>query len=219
MRERSTVAPLAVNGIETADLLKRSGRGAHIFERGLRHDAALVDVPVVAELGQRAVDLGVVAGAGDAEPGVAARIDLAETVNQRDGPGPRPLVDRGVEAELGEIERRRLQRQRNVDGGAALVDRKAEVDAGRNARAEPGDAAPGLAPIADEIGLAGRSWPRFRRPRPRSGTAGRPSPRKHRRRPDCSATRARTRMTPGLRAAPGNCCRDWSRPRRPTRRN
>ena len=29
--------------IEPPDLLKRSGRGAHIFERGFRHDTALVD--------------------------------------------------------------------------------------------------------------------------------------------------------------------------------
>src|SRR5450756_2368487 len=38
-------------GIETAALLKRSGGGADIFERGLGHDAALVLVPVIAELG------------------------------------------------------------------------------------------------------------------------------------------------------------------------
>src|SRR5665811_1993173 len=119
--------------IEPADFLQRSGRGAHIFERGLGHDAALVHVPVVAEFGQRAVDLGIVAGAGDAEPGVTARLDFSETVDQRDGPGPWPLVDRGIEAELGEIERGRLQRQGNVDRGTALVDRKADIDARRNA--------------------------------------------------------------------------------------
>ena len=77
-------------------------------------------------------------------------------MDQRDGPGPGPLVDRGVEAELGEVEGCGLQRQRNVDGGVALVDRKADIDAGREARAEPGHAALGLALIADESRLAGR---------------------------------------------------------------
>ena len=137
-------------------------------------------------------------------------------MDQRDGPGPRPLVDRGVEAELGEIERRRLQRQRHVDRGAALVDRKADIDAGRDARTEPGDAAPGLALIADEIALRAGAWPRFRRPRPRSGNAAHRWSRRRRRRPDCCAARCRSRRSPGCRAAPGNCCRDWSRPRRPT---
>src|SRR5712691_290975 len=91
--------------IETAELLQRSGRGADIFERGLRHDAALVQAPVVAELGQSSVDVGVVAGAGGPEAGISARIDFTKAVDQCDGPGPWPPVDRGVDADLGEIER------------------------------------------------------------------------------------------------------------------
>src|SRR5258708_22654530 len=58
--------------IKTAGLLKRPGRSAHIFECGFRHDPALVHVPVVAELGQRAVDMAIIGGAGDAGPGVPA---------------------------------------------------------------------------------------------------------------------------------------------------
>src|ERR1700733_5435092 len=99
----------------------------HIFESELRHDPALVEAAVIAELGQRAVDLAAVAGAGDAAAGVAAGIDIAEPVDPRDGPGPWPLVHRGVEAELGEVEGCRLQRQRNVDRGPALLDRKADI--------------------------------------------------------------------------------------------
>ena len=75
-----------------------------------------------------------------------------------EGPGPRSLVDRGVETDLGEIERGGLQRQRRVDRGVALVDRNAHVDAGRDAHAETGDAADSLAMIADEI--ADRAGPR-----------------------------------------------------------
>ena len=97
--------------------------------------------------------MSVVTGAGGAKAGVPARIDFPKTVDQRNGPGPRTLVARGVEAELGEIERGRLQRQRNVDRGSALVDRQADIDARRNACAEPCDAAPGLPMIADEIAL------------------------------------------------------------------
>jgi hypothetical protein len=57
-------------------------------------------------------------------------MDLAGAMDQRDRPGPRPLVDRGVEPELGEIERRRLQRERNIDRAMAVVDGKSDVDAG-----------------------------------------------------------------------------------------
>src|ERR1700722_16885254 len=42
--------------IEATEFLQRSGRCMDIFERGLRHDPALVHVPVVAELGQGAID-------------------------------------------------------------------------------------------------------------------------------------------------------------------
>ena len=136
--------------IEAADLLQRSGPGADIFERGLGHDAVLVLGPVIADFAERAVESRVVAGGRKAKPGVAARIDVAEAMHQRARPGPRPAVDGGVEAELGQVDRRRLQRQRHVDVGAALVDREADIDAGRDARADPGHAAPGLAAVADE---------------------------------------------------------------------
>ena len=139
------------HGIEAADLLQRTGPGADIFERGLGHDAALVPGPVIADLAQHAVEPRVVSGGRKAKAGVAARIDVAETVHHRAGPGPRPAVDGGGEAELGQVDRRRLQRQRNVDRGAALVDREADIDARRHPRADPGHAAPGLAGVADEI--------------------------------------------------------------------
>ena len=151
--------PARRDGIKPALLLKRCGGGAHIFERGLRHDAALVKAPVVAELGQRTVDVGVIIGAGKTRPRIPARINLSETMHQRDGPGPWTLVDRGVGANLGKIERCRLQRQRNVDFCVALVDRNAGVDAGRKARADPSDPAPGLTAVADEIGLCAGPGP------------------------------------------------------------
>ena len=97
--------------------------------------------------------MGVVAGAGGAEAGVSARIDFSKAVDQCDSPGPWPPVDRGIDAELGEIERGRLQRQRDIDGGMALVDRNADVNAGRDARAQAGYAAPGLTPVANKIAL------------------------------------------------------------------
>ena len=156
MRARSSRGAARRDRIEPAELLQRSGRGADIFERGLRHDTALVGAPVIAELGKRPVDFGVVAGGGETKPGVPARVHLSEAVNQRDRPSPRALVHRGVESELGEIERCRLQRQWHIDVGMALVDRKPDIDAGRDARAEPGDAATGPALVADEVAdLAG----------------------------------------------------------------
>lgn len=139
--------------IETADLLKRSGGGAHILEPRFRNEAALVDVQVVAKLAQCAVYPCVVACPGDAEPGIPARIDLSETVNQRDRPRPRSVVHGGVEAELGEIESSRLQRQRNVDRVMALVNGSAEVDARCDVGAKPCDAAPGASPIASKVEL------------------------------------------------------------------
>src|SRR4029079_12085028 len=138
------------HGIEAAELLQRSGPGADIFERSLGHDAVLVLRPVIADLADRAVESRVVAGGGETKPGVAARIDVADTVHDRAGPGPRPGVDGGIEAELGQVDRRRLQRQRHVDVGAALVDRETDIDAGSYARADPGDPAPGLSAVADE---------------------------------------------------------------------
>ena len=208
-----------MTGSRPPNLLQRSGRGADIFERGLRHDAALILAPVIAEFGQRAVDAGVVAGGGETKPGVAARIDFSEAMNQRDGPGPRALVHRGIEAELGEIERCRLQRQRHVDRGVALVDRKPDIDAGRDARADPGDAAIGPAAIADEI--AERAGPG----RNSVGLSPGPESRRlacfprRRHRPDCSARPCRNRRSPDCQAAPGNCCRGWSRLCRPTHWN
>ena len=97
--------------------------------------------------------MGAVAGTGEADTGVPHRIDGPETVDQRDRPCPRPLVDRGVHTELGEIEPGRLQRERNVDGGVALVNRNPDIDAGRHARAEPRNAAPGLTMVTGEIAL------------------------------------------------------------------
>ena len=41
----------------------------------------------------------------------------------------------------------------------ALVNRNAGVDAGRKARADPSDAAPGLTPVADEIALCAGPGP------------------------------------------------------------
>src|SRR4029453_10296622 len=102
------------------------------------------------DLAQHAVESRVVAGGRNPQSGVAARVDVAETVHGRGCPGPRPAVDGRGEAELGEIDRRRLQRQRNVDRRSALVDGKAEIDARPPARADAGDAAPGLAVVADE---------------------------------------------------------------------
>ena len=139
------------HGIEAADLLQRTGLGADIFERRLGHDAALVPGPVIADLAQDAVELRAVSGGRQPKAGVAARIDVAETVHHRAGPGPRPAVDGGGETDLGQVDRRRLQRQRNIDRGAALVDRKADIEARRHPRADPGHAAPGLSGIADEI--------------------------------------------------------------------
>jgi hypothetical protein len=63
-----------------------------------------------------------ITGSGSTEPGVPPRIDAAETAHHRYRPGPRTLVDGRVEAELRQIERRRLQRKRHVDVGAALID-------------------------------------------------------------------------------------------------
>src|SRR4051812_2027396 len=125
----------------------------HIFEPGLWHDAALVEAPVVTEFGQGSVEPGIVAGDGSPEPGVAAGVDLAKAMDQREGPGPWSLVHRAVDAELGEIDCRRLQRQRNVDRGAALINRNAKIDAGRHPRADPRNATPDVATIADKIAL------------------------------------------------------------------
>ena len=97
------------------------------------------------------------AGEAEAAAGVAARGHVAEAVNERERPGPWSPVDGGIEAKLREIERRRLQRQRHVDRRAALVDREADIDPRRDARAEAGDAAHGLALVADIVALrAGR---------------------------------------------------------------
>src|ERR1700724_3257067 len=72
---------------------------------------------------------------------------------QRDRPGPRALVDGGVEAELGQVEPRRLQRQRHIDGGAALVDGKADIDARHHPRAKARDTAHGAPLVTDIVNL------------------------------------------------------------------
>src|SRR5258708_13495482 len=46
--------------IKTAGILKRPGRSAHIFECGFRHDPPLVHLPVVPELGHRALDMPII---------------------------------------------------------------------------------------------------------------------------------------------------------------
>src|SRR5207245_1235943 len=76
-----------------------------------------------------------------------------ETVHHREGPGPRPFIKRAVEADLGHVQRRRLERERHVDVGMALIDGETEIDARRNPRAEAGDAAKCLALVADESAL------------------------------------------------------------------
>jgi len=48
--------PARRHEIEAAHLLQRPRRGTHIFEVDLRHDAALLQVPVVADFAQRAFD-------------------------------------------------------------------------------------------------------------------------------------------------------------------
>src|SRR3954468_13445661 len=122
-----------------------------IFERRLGHDAVLVPGPVIADLAQDAVEPRAVSGSRNSKPGVAARIDVAETVHHRAGPGPWPAVDGGRETDLGQVDRRRLQRQRNIDRRAALIDRQSDMDTRRHPRPDPGHTAPGLSGIADEI--------------------------------------------------------------------
>jgi len=95
----------------------------------------------------------VIARIRKSKAGVAAGANLAETVHDRKGPGPRSLVHRAVDTDLRQVERRRLQRQRHVHVGVALVDGEAEIDARGHARAETGDAANGLALVADEVAL------------------------------------------------------------------
>src|SRR5262245_33493113 len=107
-----------------------------IFERRLGHDAVLVPGPVIADLAQDAVEPRIISGGRNSKPGVTARIDVAETVHDGAGPGPRPAVDGSGETELGQVDRGRLQRQRNIDRGAALVDREADIDARRYPRAD-----------------------------------------------------------------------------------
>jgi hypothetical protein len=108
---------------------------------------------VIIELGQGAVELSAVARTRNAGAGVTVCIDRSKTVDQRHRPGPRPLVDGRIEAELGEVQRRRLKRQRHVDIGPALVCRKADIDAGRHARSETRDTATGCASVAEKLAL------------------------------------------------------------------
>ena len=132
-------------------------------------------------------------------------------MNQRDGPGPRSLVDRGIEPELGEIERGRLQRQGNVDRGVALIDGEPDIDAGRDARPYPDDAAIGAAAIADEVAQ--------RTGRGRQSVTLCPAAEPGRLRALGSAAAARIashRLAEAGRrldcpGAPENCCRGWSR--------
>jgi hypothetical protein len=95
--------------------------GADVFGCGLRHDAALLLGPVIADFSQRAIDLSGVSGRGLAKSCIPDGMDVAKTVNQGDGPGPRPPVHRRIEAELCQVEFGYLQRQRHVDGRSALI--------------------------------------------------------------------------------------------------
>src|SRR5581483_8226040 len=63
------------------------------------------------------------------------------------------LVYGGVEAELRQVERRRLQGQRHVDLGVALVDRETDVHMRHDLRAEAEYAAGGAALVTDNIAL------------------------------------------------------------------
>ena len=138
----------------------------NVFERSFRHEPALIPGPVIAELGQRAVDLAVVARAGNAERRIAAGVDLSKTVNQRHRPGPRSLVDRSVEAELSKVKVRRLHRRRDVDAGSALVDRKSDIHTGRDPRTKSGYAARSRPAHRRRNCLAGRSCSKSRRASP-----------------------------------------------------
>ena len=67
--------------------------------------------------------------------------------------GPWSLVDGKIGAELGQIERRKLEREQRVDPAMAVVDGEADVDAGRHRRAYSHDPARGHAPVAGKITL------------------------------------------------------------------
>src|SRR4051794_10174673 len=88
-----------------------------------------------------------------ARPGVAVRVDTADAMHVRAREGPWTLVDGEARADLGQIQGRPLEGQRYVDFAAALVDREAEIDAGRDSSAEAGHAAPGRAAVAGEVAL------------------------------------------------------------------
>src|SRR5260370_2124487 len=77
--------------------VQRAGRGTNIFEPELRDDAALFERPVVAELGQRAVEPRVVACAGDPKSSVAARADIAKPWTAATAQVHRPLSIEAVE--------------------------------------------------------------------------------------------------------------------------
>src|SRR5262249_27598158 len=127
--------------------------GAHIFDRALGHETDLVRGPVIADLSQRTVDRGVIARIRKSKAGVPAGMDIAKAVHCRECPGPGTFVDGAVEADLGQVQRRRLERQGHVDIGVALVDGEADIDAGRQPRAEAGAPAIGLALVTDEVAL------------------------------------------------------------------
>ena len=69
------------------------------------------------------------------------------------GKGPGTLVDGEISADLGEIEGRPLEGQRHVDLAVALVDGKADIDAGRDRGADARHAAIGLSCVARKIAL------------------------------------------------------------------
>src|SRR3954465_11014529 len=142
-----------IEWIEAANLLERDAGGADIFQCALGHDAHLVLGPVIADLGQRAVDCGAITRGRKAQAGIPAGADLAETVHQRESPGPGALVDGATEAELSQVQRRGLERERHVNVGVALVDGEAEIDTRREPRAEARDTAKGLPLVADKVSL------------------------------------------------------------------
>src|SRR3954447_12939787 len=142
-----------IEWIEAANLLERDAGGADIFQCALGHDAHVVLGPVIADLGQRAVDCGAITRGRKSQASIPAGADLAEAVHHREGPGPGALVDRAAEAELRQIQRGGLKCERHVDIGVALVDGEAEIDTRREPRAKACDTAKRLALVADKVSL------------------------------------------------------------------
>ena len=161
--------------------------------------AALVHAPVIAELGQRAVDPGAVAGAWRV-PNPVSRLELTlpkpctSATAQVHGPlSTEALKPNWVRSSVADC---------SASGTSMAVrlwsTEKPTLTPGRDPRAEARRRRPRSGAGRRRNRPARRSWPKSRRPRPRSGTAVRRSPPRRRRRPDCSATRARSRIVAWL---------------------